>query len=215
MNALEDTDAPLPQKLGDLLNRLAVAMRAEKWDATGALGLNPTQGQILLLLYRRNTALRLSEIAEELAVSAPTVSDSVASLVEKGYASKNKAKDDGRALAVKLTAKGRKRVAGIEGQDGAVLQAVDALGPEEQVQFYRSLIRVLRELQQSERIPVGRMCVTCRYFKPNRYDDEKRPHHCSLVGVAFGDKTIRSDCPEHEQASNELALKNWQAFVRQ
>ena len=114
--------------------------------------------------------------------------------------------------AVKLTAKGRKRVAGIEGQDGAVLQAVDALGPEEQVQFYRSLIRIVRALQQNGRIPIGRMCVTCRYFVPNRHKDAARPHHCSLVDAAFGDKTIRSDCPEHEAASVELADANWQAF---
>lgn len=213
MNILENTDKPLTEKLGHLLSRLTVAMRADKWDATASLGLNPTQGQILLLLFRRNVALRLSEIAEELAVSSPTVSDSVASLVEKEYVTKKRARDDSRALAVTLTPKGRKRVSKIEESDDAVQLAIDALGPEEQVQLFRSLVRIVRELQQHGRIPVGRMCVTCRYFVPNRYKNAERPHHCSLVGVAFGDKTIRSDCAEHEAAPVEVAEENWRVFT--
>lgn len=212
-NALENTDQPLDEKLGHLLNRLTTAMRADKWDATTALGLNPTQGQILMLLYRRQSALRLSEIADELAVSSPTVSDSVATLVEKEYVQKKRAADDARALAVTLTPKGRKRVSKIEESGDAVLVAVNALGPDDQVQLYRSLIRIVKELQGNGRIPVGRMCVTCRYFVPNRHKNANRPHHCSLVDAAFGDKTLRSDCPEHEEASSEQADENWRKFV--
>ena len=211
-NPLETTDRPLDEKLGHLLSRLSLAMRADSWDATAALGLNPTQGQILLLLYRRNAGLRLSEIAEELSVSSPTVSDSVTTLVEKEYVTKKRAVDDGRAIAVTLTAKGRKRVSKIEEKGDVVQVAIGALGSEEQLQLYRMLIRILRELQVQERISTGRMCVTCRYFEPNRHQNASRPHHCSLVGAAFGDKTIRSDCPEHEVASDETAEANWRRF---
>ncbi|MCA9146388.1 MAG: MarR family transcriptional regulator, partial [Planctomycetales bacterium] len=99
-NSLEKTDRPLARKLGHALNRVQVAMRADSWETCGQNDLNPTQGQILMLLGERAIGLRLSEIASELAVSAPTVSESVTTLVDKGYIRKGKAKDDGRAVAV-------------------------------------------------------------------------------------------------------------------
>lgn len=213
MNILEKSDRSLPQKLGHVLSRLNVAMRAENWHTLSEDGLNPTQGQVLLLLEHRSVPLRLSEIAAELAVTAPTVSDSVSSLVEKGLVKKRRAADDQRALAVTLTAQGKKLVRRLDNSNDAVVSAITHLNPTDQTQLYRTLLQILRELQQLGRIPVARMCVTCRYFRPNHHDDPTRPHHCALVDAAFGDQTIRSDCPDHEEADVTLAEQNWKTFT--
>ncbi|HNO78386.1 MAG TPA: MarR family winged helix-turn-helix transcriptional regulator [Phycisphaerae bacterium] len=212
-NALEKADLPLSQKLGHALNRVQVAMRADSWESFGQGGLKPTQGQILILLSERAAAPRLSEIASELAVSSPTVSDSVATLVEKGYVRKSKAKDDARAVAIQLTPAGKKLIKQLDSVGGAMQTILSCLPESEQIQLYRTMLRMVRELQVSGRIPVGRMCVTCRYFRPNAHKDSNRPHHCALVDLAFGDRTLRSDCPDHEAADEHLAAQNWESFA--
>jgi DNA-binding MarR family transcriptional regulator len=212
-NLLEKTDQPLTQKLGHALNRVQVAMRADSWDQCGQHGLNPTQGQILILLGERAAGLRLTEIASELAVSAPTISESVAALVEKGYVKKGKAKEDARAIVVTLTAAGKRLIERLDSVGGTIAAVLESLPKAEQVQLYRTMLKMVHQLQATGKIPVARMCVTCRYFRPNAHKDIERPHHCALVDAAFGDHTLRSDCPEHESADEHLSTKNWEAFV--
>ncbi len=210
---LEQTDLPLVEKLGHVMNRINTAMRADSWDAFGSSGLNPTQGQIVMLLGRQSSALRLSEIADELAVSAPTVSDSISSLAEKGLVKKKMAEDDGRAIAVSLTSLGKKLNGKLDSTGETIGLVLSRLPESEQIQLYKTLVRVVRELQSTGRIPISRMCVTCRYFRPNVHEDTKRPHHCALVNEAFGDQTLRADCPEYEAADEHLAVQNWETFV--
>ncbi len=212
-NVLEQGDLPLPQKLMHAFGRVQIAMRADSWEEFGQKGLNPTQGQILILLGQRENGLRLSEIAADLAVSAPTVSDSVRVLVEKGYISKSKAKDDARAVAVRLTANGRRLVERLDSVGETIETVIASLPESEQLQLFRTMLRVVRELQMKGKISTSRMCVTCRYFRPNAHENAERPHHCALVDAAFGDQTLRSDCPEHEAADQHLAAQNWEAFV--
>lgn len=68
---------------------------------------------------------------------------------------------------------------------------------EEQTIFFKGLTTIIHQLQEDQKIPVSRMCVTCHYFNPNVYDDRDRPHHCNLVDAPFGDGDLRLDCPEH------------------
>ena len=212
-HSLEQDDLPLAQKLVHALGRVQIAMRADSWEEFGERGLNPTQGQILMLLGQQQSGLRLSEIAAELAVSAPTISDSVRVLVEKGYVHKSRAKDDARAVAIRLSSAGVRLFQRLDSVSGTI-QAVLASLPEfDQVHLYRTMLRVIRELQNGGRIPASRMCVTCRYFRPNVHQDTERPHHCAFVDAAFGDRTLRSDCPEHDAADQHLARQNWEAFL--
>ena len=212
-NALEQSDLPLAEKLGHALNRISLAMRADSWQATSEEGLNPTQGKILTLLGSRSGGLRLGDIATELAVSAPTVSDSVGALIEKGLVKKERANDDGRAIAVTLLPAGRLVAKKMQSGGDSIGFAIELLPDDEREQLYRSIIKLIRGLQVAKRIPVARMCVTCQYFRPRVHDDDQRPHHCALVDAAFGDRTIREDCPEHQVADEHLAEQNWKKFT--
>src|SRR5690606_41407258 len=78
-------------------------MRNRAWAFAGERGLTPTQGQVLVLLRTRGVPLRLGQVAEELAISAPTASDSARALVDKAFVSKTRARDDARAGARELT----------------------------------------------------------------------------------------------------------------
>jgi hypothetical protein len=92
------------------------------------------------------------------------------------------------------------------------MEAVGELSAAEQAAFLRGLVTMIRTLQEKGRIPVARMCVTCRFFRPFRHDDPARPHHCAFVDAPFGDGQLRLDCPDHAAAPAEQAAATWQAF---
>ena len=212
-NPLEESDTPLEVKLSHAFARLGIVQRANSWESTSVEGLNPTQGSILSFLHKRNTSVRLSEIAQELAVSNATVSDSVSTLVEKGLVTKRRAKEDARATAISLRPKGKKLADRLGLGDIRIKQALESLGSNEREQLYRTMLKLIRQLQLAGQISVNRACVTCRYFRPNVHKTPSRPHHCVLVDAPFGDKTLREDCSEHEPADEHLAAQNWKTFA--
>ena len=59
-------------------------------------------------LKKSRLNLSISEIAERLKVTRPSVTVAVNKLVQKGYCEKRRREDDGRAVAVALTKAGRK-----------------------------------------------------------------------------------------------------------
>lgn len=179
------------------LDKLALALKSQAWAGAGARGLTPTQGQILALLRARGErALRLTQVAEELAISAPTASDSVRALVEKGLIRKARAKDDARAVALELTTEGRNEAEWAATWPHFLLAAVEALSEEEQEAFLLALIKIIHALGERGQIPMQRMCVTCRYFQPNTHPERLPPYRCSLVDAPLGPRQLRLDCPE-------------------
>lgn len=187
------------------LSKIGLALRSEAWKETTPRGLNPTQAQVLVVLKRAGAGLRLSDIADRLGVSAPTVSVSVSTLERKGLVRKERAAEDARALAVSLTPSGRAEAGRMAAWPDLLLDAVGVLDEAEEAVFLKALLKVIRELQEQGRISPARMCITCHYFRPDVHDDEERPHHCAFVDAPFGERNLRVDCGDHEQAAPTAA----------
>jgi DNA-binding MarR family transcriptional regulator len=205
-------DEPLDRRVTTGLAKVGMALKQQAWAEAGGRGLTPTQGQALALLRANPPGLRLGELAAQLGVTAPTASDSVAALHRKGLVSKDPLARDGRAVLVRLTSAGVREAAAAAAWPDFLLEAVDELSPAEQGAFLRALVTMIRTLQDKGRIPVARMCVSCRFFEPYRHDDPARPHHCAFVDAPFGDGQLRLDCPDHAAAPPEEAERTWQAF---
>lgn len=211
--AFPDTPELLPGKLVTGLAKLGVAMRHHAWSRAGRRGLNPTQGQVLVVLRAAGGhGLRVSELAERLAVATATVSDSVAALARKGLVTKQRDPADARAVAVFLTVTGQAEAEEAAGWPDVLLEAVATLDSDEQAALYRALLKTVRALQVRGRIPVSQMCLTCRSFRPYAHPEEPRPHHCALVDAAFGDAQLRLDCVEHQTAPPDQSERAWAAF---
>jgi DNA-binding MarR family transcriptional regulator len=206
-----DTDSSIEQHILIGLSKIGVALKSQFWQDAGQQGLTPTQGQILTLLLDK--ALRLSDIANYLSVSAATASDAVSTLVDKGLVQKVKSPHDGRAIAITLTATGEKSAKQTSTWSDFLLKTVDELSKEEQVVFLKSLVKMIRKLQENGQVSVANMCVTCSFFQPNRYDDSDYPHHCGLVNAPFGDRHLRINCPEQVPADFRTSKQNWALFT--
>lgn len=186
------------------LNKVSLALKSHAWQDAGLQGLTPTQGQILALLRSKaDSAMRLAEVADGLAVTPATASDAVATLVAKGLVQKCRAQDDARAIAITLTEQGQHEADRVADWPDFLLDAVDELSPLEKEVFLRGLIKMICKLQERGQIPISRMCVTCRFFQPNVYSNSDLPHHCALVNAPFGDRHLRLDCPEHNAANQK------------
>jgi DNA-binding MarR family transcriptional regulator len=205
-------DEPLDRRVTTGLAKIGIALKQQAWAEAGGRGLTPTQGQILALLRANPGGLRLRALAEQLGITAATASDSVTALHRKSLVTKEPTTGDGRGVVVLLTPTGIREAAAAATWPDFLLEAVGELSAAEQATFLRALVAMIRTLQEKGRIPVARMCVSCRFFRPFQHDDSARPHHCAFVDAPFGDGELRLDCPDFQTAPADQAAKNWQVF---
>lgn len=205
-------DQPLDKRVTIGLAKIGIALKQQAWAEAGGRGLTPTQGQVLALLRANPDGLRLGALAEQLGVTAATTSDSVTALQRKGLVTKEPMAGDGRGVIVLLTPTGTREAATAAAWPDFLLEAVGELSTVEQATFLRALVSMIRTLQDKGRIPVARMCVSCRFFRPYQHDNPARPHHCAFVDAPFGDGELRLDCPDFRTAPDEQAAQTWLAF---
>lgn len=193
------------------LAKIGMVLRSEAWRRAEATGLTPTQAQILAHLVQRGPA-RVGTVADAIAVTQPTASDAAAALARKGYVERRPDPEDARAAQLHPTETGRRLAAELAVWPDALLGAIDALDPQEEAVFAKGLVKMIRALQERGAIPVQRMCVSCRHFRPNAYSDAARPHHCAFVDAAFGNAALRLDCGEHDAADASVQIESWTRF---
>lgn len=199
------------QQIAHALSRLALFWRASGWQAAGAAGLTPTQAEILARLAAAGPR-RGADLAAALGVSAPTLSDSVATLAAKGLVRRDPDPDDARARRVALTAQGAAVAAALPPLPPALAPVLDDLPEGARGGLLRGLVHLIRGLQEAGAIPVQRLCVSCRHFRPFHHPDAARPHHCAFVDAAFGEGALRLDCPDHAEAAPEPRAQAWARF---
>jgi len=208
-------DDPAGRKIAIAFSKISTVLRTEAWKGAWASGLTPTQGQILVhLLQEGGRASTPGDIAEALAVTPPTVSDALHALEEKGLITKRPNPADARSLRVALTRKGAKEAkAALQWPDLAA-EVAGVLTPHEEAVLIRGLLKMIRELQVRGRIPVQRMCVDCRFFRPFAHPElPETPHHCAFVDAPFGDRDLRLGCPDHEELPQAQADVIYRRFA--
>ena len=193
------------------LARIGTLLKSLAWEDAEKLGVNPTQAQTLVRLAARGRS-RVSDLAAELGVSQPTLSDAVAALFRKGLLERQPDPEDGRAVRLQLTWAGRAVAEAARVPPPAMLAALETLPEADRDAMQRGLVGLIRALQLAQVIPVQRICVTCRHFRPHAHDDAARPHHCASVDAAFGDAALRIDCGDHETAADPDLLPLWARF---
>lgn len=211
---LETGAGPLTARVAAGLQKIGLAMKKRAWRNMGGQGLAPLQAQILTFLrMRSNGPASVSMVASELAVKVPTVSEAVDTLHKKRLVLKTRAASDRRVVTLRLSASGRRKAREAAGWPDLLAAAADQLSPVEQVTLLRAIMKLIKAMQARGDIPVARMCVTCRFFRPHVYEDAERPHHCELVNAPFGDRSLRIDCPEHQPAPPAQAAQVWNLFT--
>ena len=194
----DEITEPLDRRLADGLTRLAAVARQLDWQAAASAGLSPTQADILRFVASRPEGARLTAAAAHIGVRKATASEAVTTLETKSLLRKQADASDGRAIALKATAKGTRVAREWPASFGPV---VEGLSNNEQEILLALVIKMIRQLQLRELIAPQRTCVTCRHFRENVAPGTASPHFCAFVGAPMAERHLRVDCPEHESAA--------------
>ena len=190
------------KKIVAALDRISQAYRVLLQEEAQGRSLSPIQARFLVhLLHHRGELGRVGRLAEEFGLSRATVSDAVRTLESKDLVRRELWPRDGRVASLKLTPAGEEAAAGLSGWATVVEEQLRLFAPEEKEAVMRFLMRLISALQGAGVISVARMCITCRFFRPDAHPGSASPHHCALLDQPLSETGLRTDCPEHEPAA--------------
>jgi DNA-binding MarR family transcriptional regulator len=95
------------QRLGDLCSALVRRLRLLERSELSCCGIPMSQAMVLQALEGNPEGRRMSEIAEALGVAQSTATRLVEPLAREGRVERRRAPDDGRAVVIGLTTRGR------------------------------------------------------------------------------------------------------------
>lgn len=208
-----DTPPDPSDRIAAGLAKIGLVLRHEAWRSGARRGLTPTQSQILVELCGSTAPLGLRDIADRLAITMGTASEAVSALVTKRLVEKRRSTADRRAVLLRPTGEGRAAARETGREPDAITGAARALPGAEQANLVRGLASLIRELQERGHVPTARMCVGCRFFRPNEYPGEEKAHHCLYIGAPIGDSDLRFDCAEMEPIAAQLRPRLWSVFI--
>ncbi|MFV0525012.1 MAG: MarR family winged helix-turn-helix transcriptional regulator [Acidimicrobiales bacterium] len=190
-----NVDDDLDRKVLAAVERLGRALRAARQQVATRHELS-LLGLSVVETLADGRARRVGDLAAELDVSQPTVSDALSTLDRRQLVARGPDPSDLRSTLVSLTGAGAELAEDIASELGPVLAAA-AGTPSERATTLRVLLGEIARLQQAGIISVNRSCLTCRHYQPPSGGGQAR---CLLLDTVLRDQDLRVDCGEHELA---------------
>ena len=176
----------------ELMERLGRIVAGDNW----AEGLNPTQRAALSYLARANRfSRRPSAVAEYLAATKGTVSQTLQALERKGFAERKASETDGRAARYDPTPSGLRALKGRR----ASLAALEAMDRRQIDHLTSSLEAAIGGLLAARGGRAFGVCRSCRHFQRAAPDGD--PHRCGLLHVPMTAGDAEKICVEHEESA--------------
>ena len=178
------TDEP---HIRDLINRLARLDSAQGWTED----LNPTQLAMLGYLAQANRFSRSpSHVAEYLGTTRGTATQSLKSLLHKGYVTEHRSEVDKRVISYKLTNTGREMAS----LPAPLQSALAAISDEERQILQRILKNLLLDIVAQNKGREFGLCRGCAH-----HQDRSGAPYCALLKVVLTPGETEQIC--HEQVS--------------
>lgn len=171
--------------------------RLERLARSGTSDLNPAQWEALRFLGRANRFSRTpAALADYLASTRGTVSQTLIALEQKGYVERRPSARDGRSIDVHLTRDGEETLKqdpliglarGIELAAGKrITSLVDVL---------RNTLRAAIARNDGKAFGV---CSSCKHFRRNASGASASPHRCALLNEPLSATDSDAICAEQE-----------------
>ena len=159
-----------------------------------AKGLTPAQWTALRYFSRANRFSRtMSAFAEFHATTRGTASQTIKSLVQKGYLTRKRSKSDGRSVQFNLTNKSKNMLS--DDPFEALVGAAGSLSKSEYRTVARSLERMLSKLAQQQDKCLFGMCANCKYFqKDDRCQKSESVYICMFMDEPLEEAEIEQLC---------------------
>jgi DNA-binding MarR family transcriptional regulator len=195
---LERQQQDLDARLVAGIERLGQALRGMLRDAARQHGLSPIQLQLLIQIGQRNDGeARVGALAERFDVTAPTVSDAVAALVDKGLVRRSPSERDGRMVRLTPTEEGMRVMRLAETWADPLLHLLEAVPRPAKLAAFDVVSLLIEGLHDAGVIGLARMCRTCRHLRSKAEGETQ--FWCDLLKMPLRSEDLRVDCPEHEE----------------
>ncbi len=190
----------IERKITDSLERISSAIDVFMEERTDELGLNRTQGNVLLFLHHHPEQTgKTSQMAQEMRRTKATISDAVDTLVERGYIERSLSEEDRRVMNLELTEEGCEAAETLAGWPDVLERYMVDFSPEEKQTVLQFLMSLIEGSLKEGAIPTARMCLTCRFFNEEPEGTDS-PYYCDLLEMPLDPETLRVDCDEQEPA---------------
>lgn len=183
----------LDRKFIAAVERLGRALRVARQKIATKHKISLLQLQLIELLGARGQR-RVGELALELDVTQPTVSDALAALERKGALDRHRDSTDGRATVVSLSLGGEALAAEVASEVDPMLDVARDTDDGEQAVALKALLEEIRRLQMDGVISVNRSCLTCRHYRAPTASTVGR---CEFLDEIINSRDLRVDCADH------------------
>lgn len=157
-------------------------------------GLSPTQILIIEYISKNMPELNtLTNIAKEFNLKKSTISDSINSLIKKGYLQKEINLEDNRISNLKLTEKSILILNRYKEKLNEIFSILESLKYEEKNTILKFLSELITNLYEKKIIQKARLCLNCSNFKRVKGDNSK-PFYCEFTKLKFDYNDIKFNC---------------------
>lgn len=198
-NSNELSDYDLNRVIVVALERMTQAFRTLIWDYAKQKRLSPIQIQFLIFIaaHPENQSF-VTEIAREFSLTAPTVSDAIKSMEQKGLVKKTASPQDKRRFYLRLTPAGKNITRNLVGWQNPMIEHLEQFPIQTKKVVMLFLLELVESLKRDNVIGEAKTCLSCKYFQKNVHGKKAYSHQCLLRDVAMSDLHLRLDCPNYE-----------------
>ncbi len=178
------------------VERLSTVFKSGLQATAKKYKLTPLQAQLLIFIAEHKSGLcSVTSLAAEFSVTKATVSDSLKTLVNKGYLEKIYNPNDARAFHLSIVATAKPMVSELSQFGSTMADLVKSMGDHEIEHFSELILKMLALCGQAGLIS-ARQCYSCRY-----YEAKAKGFHCHLMKADLPPAELRLDCPEHQKSA--------------
>ena len=178
------------------IERISTFFRNALQDQAKQLQISPLQAQILIFIANHDAELCTNtDIANEFAVTKPTVSDAIKTLLDKGYLNKKPKPGDARASIFVLTATGQKTVEALLGLTDFFADTMKSMNEASVDTVLDGILSLINQLQASGALAM-RTCGSCTHLETR--GEKTGQNFCSLMNKPLDRLDVRVDCPDHQ-----------------
>ncbi|MCJ8293958.1 MAG: MarR family transcriptional regulator [Colwellia sp.] len=175
------------------IERLATVFKSSLQDTAKKYKLTPLQAQLLIFIAEHPAKLcSVTLLADEFSVTKATASDSLKTLVNKGYLDKVYNPNDARAFHLNIAATAKVMVNELSHFGLIMASQLKSMDKNELEVLSAANLKMLALFSKAGLIS-SRMCYSCHY-----YENKQDGFHCHLMNVDLPTIALRLDCPEHK-----------------
>ena len=177
-----------------IFEKISQVQRIMMWNMGKVEGLTPTQMSLLeFFSHHTSTKPTMSDVASEYDLTQATVSESISSLIKKGFLEKFQDEKDKRRYTIALTREGKKKYDRVRKWKDEFSSQLNNIAMSDRIELRRIMSKLVSQFNQKDYISIFRLCENC-----SNYEVVNGVSICNISGAVFEDGYMTYDCENYQ-----------------